>query len=50
MKKDTIKHIGNNIVGMVIAFAIAYVVGSFMFDYELGSGILAGLFDLVLLG
>jgi len=45
MKKDNFKYIGNNIVGMVIAFVIAYVVGSFIFDYELGSGILAGLFD-----
>ncbi|WP_159439967.1 hypothetical protein [Bacillus sinesaloumensis] len=39
MKKKHVERIGNNLIAAVIGFMIAYVIGSFIFPYDLGSGV-----------
>ncbi|WP_157256189.1 hypothetical protein [Bacillus timonensis] len=36
--KKRIEKIENNVIAAVIGFMIAYVLGSFIFPYDLGSG------------
>ncbi|MCC3359631.1 hypothetical protein [Bacillus sp. REN16] len=38
MNKERIETIENNVITAAIGFMIAYVIGSFIFHYDLGSG------------
>ncbi|MCC3359152.1 hypothetical protein [Bacillus sp. REN16] len=45
MNKKRIETIENNIIAAAIGFMIAYVIGSFIFPYDLGSGAFWQLFE-----
>ena len=38
MNKEKVRKIENNIIAATIAFALAYIIGSFIFHYDLGVG------------
>ncbi|MGM0878059.1 MAG: hypothetical protein ACQEWV_25920 [Bacillota bacterium] len=45
MNKETVRKIENNIIGVIIAVVIAYVICVFMFDLEVPGGILSPIFN-----
>jgi signal peptidase I len=40
MEKEKIKKIENNIISITLALILAYIIGSFVFEYELSTGLL----------
>ncbi|WP_176551246.1 hypothetical protein [Bacillus sp. AFS040349] len=44
MKNEKMKQLENNFVGIIIAFILAYIIGSFIFGYELTDGFIGGFF------